>query len=139
MTIIAQYKQNYEIKSTDNDADWRKLVELCRALQETPQDKREAEFDKLMNVDEMLWFLAVDNVLIDGDGYFSRASDYTLYLDNALQPVLHFLARQQRDAAVAGRTGDGRSRWSWRSWWPWRSRWPGGPGGGGEAASRWIR
>ena len=34
-----------------------------------------------MNVDEMLWFLAVDNVLADGDGYFSRASDYTLYLD----------------------------------------------------------
>ena len=50
----------------------------CRIRRRT---KREAEFDKRMNVDEMLWFLAVDNVLIDGDGYFSRASDYNLYLD----------------------------------------------------------
>ena len=78
---IEQYKQNYDIKSKDDDADWGKLVELCCALQETPQDKRESEFDHLMNIDEMLWFLAVDNVLGDSDGYFSRASDYTLYLD----------------------------------------------------------
>jgi hypothetical protein len=78
---LQQYKQNYEIKTKDNEDDWRKLVELCRLLQDTPQEKREAEFDKRMNVDEMLWFLAVDNVLIDGDGYFSRASDYNLYLD----------------------------------------------------------
>ena len=35
---IAQYKRNYDIKSKDDDADWGKLVELCRALQETPQN-----------------------------------------------------------------------------------------------------
>ncbi len=78
---LAPYKRNYLIKSSDNEADWRKLVALCRALEETPPDQREALFDKLMNVDEVLWFLAVDNVLSDEDGYFTRASDYTLYLD----------------------------------------------------------
>ena len=129
---LAQYKQNYLIKSADNDADWRKLVELCRACKRRRRNKREAEFDKLMNVDEMLWFLAVDNVLIDSDGYFSRASDYTLVSRHALQPVLHVLARQQRDPAGSpegpgpgvpgGPGGPG----------GWRPGGPGGPGGGGQ-------
>ncbi|MHB8969406.1 MAG: CotH kinase family protein [Pirellulaceae bacterium] len=78
---VQLYKPNYEIKTKDDDSDWKQLVELCRALQDTPQDERDSKFDKRMNVDEMLWFLAVDNVLIDGDGYNSRASDYNLYLD----------------------------------------------------------
>ena len=29
----------------------------------------------------MLWFLALDNALINNDGYWTRASDYSLYRD----------------------------------------------------------
>ena len=118
---LAQYKQNYVIKSKDNDADWRKLVELCRALQDTPQDKREAEFDKLMNVDEMLWFLAVDNVLIDGDGYFGRASDYSLYLDTHYNRFYVFA--YDNNETLRAPEGPGM----------------GGPGGPGAAVRKWIR
>lgn len=116
---VAQYKRNYLIKSKDNDADWKKVIDVCRVLKETPTDQREATFDKYMNVDEMLWFLAVDNVLVDGDGYFSRASDYTIYLDsryNRLYTFAHDNNETLREPEGPGMGGPGG---------------PGGPGGFG--------
>jgi hypothetical protein len=117
---LAQYKQNYEIKTKDNDEDWKKLVELCRALKETPVAQREAELDKRLNVDEALWFLAVDNVLGDGDGYFSRASDYNLYLDKRFNRF--YLFSHDNNETFRSAEGPGMG--------------PGGPGGFGGPGGR---
>jgi len=110
---LAPYKRNYVIKSPDNETDWRKLVQLCRALQDTPSEERESEFDKLLNVDQVLWFLAVDNVLVDGDGYFTRASDYTIYLDTRYDRF--YLFAHDNNESLRDPEGPG----------------PGGPGGRG--------
>ena len=35
----------------------------------------------MLDIDETLWFLALDNALVNSDGYWTRASDYSLYRD----------------------------------------------------------
>jgi hypothetical protein len=63
------------------DDAWLRLMEATRVLDETPDGELEAVLPDYFDIDATLWFLAVDLVLVDGDGYFARASDYVLYED----------------------------------------------------------
>lgn len=100
---IDDYKQRYELKSRNSKQAWRDLVRLCRTLNETPLEDLEAALEPLIDLDGLLWFLALDVALINNDGYWIRASDYSLYQDpsgkfhivphdmnEAFQPALGF-------------------------------------------------
>ncbi len=78
---VDEYRKRYEIKSSDDAKDWKALINLCKALNETPPDQLEAALAPILDVDGALWFLALDNARINGDGYWTRASDYSLYRD----------------------------------------------------------
>ena len=80
---VADYKRKYEMKTGDgtDEAAWKKLVNLCKVLNTTPADKLEEALRAIMNVDQLLWFLAIDVSLINCDGYWIRASDYSIFLD----------------------------------------------------------
>jgi hypothetical protein len=78
---LGPYRQRYQIKSGDHPEDWAALVQLCRVLTETPLPRLEAALRPLLDVDGTLAFLALENTLINGDGYWARASDYSLYRD----------------------------------------------------------
>ncbi|HZZ79821.1 MAG TPA: CotH kinase family protein [Gemmataceae bacterium] len=78
---IADYKRLYEIKSKDDDKDWKALIELCRVLNKTPIDKLEEAIRPILDVENVLWFLALDNMSINDDGYWTRSSDYSIYRD----------------------------------------------------------
>ena len=80
-TTSQDYKRRYEIKSKDDDKDWKALIELCRVLNKTPPDKLEEALKPILDIDGVLWFLALDNALINDDGYWTRASDYSIYRD----------------------------------------------------------
>ena len=77
------YQQSYQLKTRAEEAPnaWQDLIELCEVLESTPDDQLESKLSTIFNIDRALWFLALDNVFIDNDGYFSRASDYALYQD----------------------------------------------------------
>ncbi|MBN1774007.1 MAG: CotH kinase family protein [Deltaproteobacteria bacterium] len=77
----APYEAAYERKNGGGSAAWEALIELCRVLAQTPTDELEAALRPLLDVDGVLWFLALDNVAINGDGYWVRASDYALFRD----------------------------------------------------------
>jgi hypothetical protein len=77
----AEYRKRYEIKSKDTASSWTNLIRLCRVLNETPLDRLEKELAPLLDIDGTLKFLALENVLINSDGYWIRASDYNLYQD----------------------------------------------------------
>ena len=79
----AAYKKIYEIKSKDEPKAWADLIRLCKVLNETPADKLEAALASLLDVDGALKFLALENALINNDGYWVRASDYSIYQDVA--------------------------------------------------------
>jgi len=77
----ANYKNFYELKTKDAPNAWTDLVKLCDTLNNTPTDKLESALDPIFNIDRALWFIALDNVFMDSDGYISRGSDYELYED----------------------------------------------------------
>src|SRR5207253_8508683 len=77
----APYKRLYEIKTKDDPKAWADLIHLCRVLSETPADGLEAALDPLLNIDGVLKFLALDVALVNSDGYWTRASDYSIYQD----------------------------------------------------------
>jgi hypothetical protein len=77
----ADYKRAYEIKTKDDEKSWAALIKLCRTLNETAPDKLEAALSPMLDLDGALKFLALENVLINADGYWIRTSDYNLYLD----------------------------------------------------------
>ena len=77
----ADYQESYQLKTNEKGAPnaWIDLINLCRTLQNTSDAQLEAELSRVFNVDRALWFLALENVFIDNDGYFSRGSDYSIY------------------------------------------------------------
>lgn len=78
---VDDYKRRYQIKSADNAKSWKALIELCRTLDKTPPEQLEEALRPILNVDGLLWFLAIDNAVINCDGYWIRASDFSMYHD----------------------------------------------------------
>ena len=78
---VAKYKGTYEIKTKDNEKSWKDLIHLTKVLNETPAEKLEAALEPILNVDGVLKFLAIENTLINSDGYWIRRSDYNIYQD----------------------------------------------------------
>ncbi|MBN1973663.1 MAG: CotH kinase family protein [Sedimentisphaerales bacterium] len=75
------YKRIYEIKSKDKPESWASLINLCKVLDQTPPEELENELRPILDIDGVLKFLAIENALINSDGYWVRASDYLIYQD----------------------------------------------------------
>lgn len=111
---IAPYRSRYEIKTKDNESSWKALIDLCRTLNETPIEQLEAALKPKLDLDGVLWFLALDVALVNSDGYWTRASDYNIYLDPS--GVFHIIPHDVNETFSSG-GGPGGPR--------------GGPGGSG--------
>ena len=97
---LAQYKRIYEIKSGENEAAWKALVNFCKVLNQTPANKLEEALKPIADVDNILWFLALDVALINTDGYWIRSSDYSIYLDE--KNKIHLIPHDMNEAFRAG-------------------------------------
>jgi len=75
------YKQIYEIKSKDKLEAWQALIQLCQTLNNTPPEQLEQALHPILDIDATLRFLAWEIVVANYDGYWTRASDYSLYRD----------------------------------------------------------
>jgi hypothetical protein len=78
---VAAYRRRYELKSKEDDKAWKDLVGLCRTLNQTPLDRLEDALKPILDLEGVLWFLALDVALQNDDGYWIRASDYSLFRD----------------------------------------------------------
>lgn len=77
---VGLYRRWYEMKGADNMAAWKALVHVTKVLNETPPDRLEAALAPVMDVDEVLRFLALDIALVNNDGYWNDGSDFNVYL-----------------------------------------------------------
>lgn len=100
------YKRLFEIKNRDNRRSWEALVNLTRVLNNTPADRLEAALSPILDIDGTLRFLALDNVLVNSDGYWTRGSDYYLYLDESGK--FHVLPGDTNETLAAGGGPGGR-------------------------------
>ena len=76
------YKGNFEMTS---DGGWNELQELTKVLNNDP-----AKIDRLLDVDNTLWMLALNNVMVNLSSYSgSHSANYYLYKDSngRFQPV----------------------------------------------------
>jgi hypothetical protein len=78
---VAAYKRIYQIKTKDDPKVWADLIKMFRVLNETPPEKLESALSPLLDIDGALKFLAVEMALVNTDGYWTRASDYSIYQD----------------------------------------------------------
>jgi hypothetical protein len=78
---IAAYQSLYQIKSKEDPQQWAALLDLCRTLNLTPAAELETALSPMLDIDGALRFLAIDNALVNNDGYWTRGSDYSLYRD----------------------------------------------------------
>lgn len=92
---VEEYKRRYDMKS-GTDKDWQALIEFCKTLNKTPPDKLEEALTPICDLDGALWFLALDNGLINCDGYWIRSSDYSVYLDE--KGKFHFIPHDMNEA-----------------------------------------
>ncbi|AWM38012.1 spore coat protein CotH [Gemmata obscuriglobus] len=113
----AAYKRIFEMKSGENEDAWKALVNFCKVLNQTPPNKLEEALKPIADLDNILWFLALDAALINCDGYWIRSSDYSVYLDEKgkFHVIPHDMNEAFRPAGGPGMGGPGM----------------GGPGGGG--------
>ena len=100
---VAGYRERFEIKSKDRPESWQALIALCRTLDKTPPEKLEEALKPILDVDGLLWFLAFDVALVNSDGYWTRASDYSIYLDP--KGKFHILPHDMNEAMREGRPG----------------------------------
>lgn len=109
------YRKIYQIKSKESKEAWMRLIEMSKVLNQTPSVDLKGKLEPLLDVDGVLRFLALENVLINNDGYWIRASDYSLLLDD--KGRIHLVPHDMNE---------GFSR-------------PGGPGFGGGGGRPWGR
>jgi hypothetical protein len=79
----AAYRSLYELKSKESDKAWSDLMRLCRLLNTSSPEDLEAVLGPHLDIDGALKFLALEIALVNTDGYWTRASDYSLYQDPA--------------------------------------------------------
>jgi hypothetical protein len=102
---IESYKRVFDMKSNGDDKAWKALVNLCKVLDRTPADKLEATLAPILDLDGLLWFLALDVALVNNDGYWTRASDYSLFLDE--KGKFHIIPSDMNEALGIGMGGPG--------------------------------
>jgi len=121
---LQAYRSRFELKTKDDPKAWASLVKLCKTLSETPVDELESALQPMLDVDGALWFLALDICLVNSDGYWVRASDYSLYQDT--KGIFHLVPHDMNEAFRTRIGGPGGGRGSSGSGGP---DGPGGPGG----------
>jgi hypothetical protein len=133
----AAYKRIYTIKTKDDPKVWASFINLCKVLNETPADKLEQALAPLLDIDGALKFIALDNALINNDGYWIRTSDYSIYQDE--KGRFHIIPQDVNEtfvkpggpglAVVEAAAADKEARWAAAlladdGWWPgWRLWW----------------
>jgi hypothetical protein len=103
------YKRTYEIKTKDDAKSWAALIQMFRVLNETPPEKLETALSPLLDIDGVLRFLALDMALVNSDGYWTRASDYSIYQD--VKGRFHVIPHDMNEGLLnegMGRGGRGR-------------------------------
>ena len=112
------YQETYQLKTNNVEDPWTDFIALFKMLDETTSQAELAErLPSVLNIDQVLWQLAVSNVFMDDDGYIHKGGDYAIYQD--VNGRFHLVPHDNNESLRFGREGRG------------------GPGGGGPGGWSW--
>lgn len=75
------YRAAYHLQGAEDASAWAKLAELCKLIERTEPGELEETLSPHLDIDSTLRFFALENALINQDGYGSATGGYGLYLD----------------------------------------------------------
>ncbi|MFZ1688195.1 MAG: CotH kinase family protein, partial [Flavobacteriales bacterium] len=76
------YQTYYTLQNSHTTNPWTNLVNACDALNNTPSAQLYDSLKQYMNVDRVLWNLAVETAFSDDDSYIHKGkNDYSLYFE----------------------------------------------------------
>lgn len=80
---LQNYQNAYELKTDLSVAlrPWEDVRSLCDVLNNTPNTQLAIELPKQLDVDQALWYLALNVVMVNLDSYVNRGNDYYVYHD----------------------------------------------------------
>ncbi|HET7537806.1 MAG TPA: CotH kinase family protein, partial [Candidatus Didemnitutus sp.] len=77
------YRRFYDLQTPEDPAAWQRLIQLCRILQDTPEDQLESALKPYLEAEDAVRALAVETALINHNGYRETGGGYGLFLDPA--------------------------------------------------------
>jgi len=77
------YRQSYRLQSAEDPAAWAALIKLCKTITQAEPGTLEEALTPQLDLDGALRFFALENTLINLDGYGSPTGSYGLCLDAA--------------------------------------------------------
>jgi hypothetical protein len=99
------YKSTYEIKTKDKSKSWEALVALSKTLNQEPVKTLKSALDPMLDIEGVLKFLALDIISANGDGFWTRQSDYTIYCDE--KGKFHLISSDTDETFGGGEGGRG--------------------------------
>jgi len=76
---VSPYQTAYDVRSHESSEAWNALIHACDVLNNTPIESLPEALPAIIDVDRTLWYLAVENLFVDEDGYRFKGGDYYLY------------------------------------------------------------
>ena len=101
------YAGTYVIKASDEGKAWGDFIQACKLLATTSSSKLESVLAPLVDLDEVVKFLALDTALSNRDGFWTKGSDYSIYESPAgkFQMIPHDFNETFRVANGGGANG----------------------------------
>lgn len=85
------YSNNYELKTNEKINDYSGLIELTNVLTNTPTEELQEEIEKILDVKDTLYCLALLNIFSSLDSYIGSAHNYYLYQSDLTGQFKHIL------------------------------------------------
>jgi hypothetical protein len=82
---VADYESNYELKTSAVAGAWERLISLIDNLNHTTDNAFQETIENRIHVDRALWYMALNNIVVNTDDYVGAGHNYYLYFDPADQ------------------------------------------------------
>jgi spore coat protein CotH len=133
----ALYQSIYLLKTNEEANDFSRLVNFLDILNNTPKADLPAHIETIVDVENWMYGMAVNNLVVNLDSYVGAGAEYYLYDRTSDGKFVHI---QWDNNETFGITGDGTPRLANPFitdpfWLPTTTTGPGGGGGGGNAAA----
>ena len=76
---LEDYLPYYDLRSERSEDAWEDLIRVTYQLEHLEEEELESQLDKQFGIDNALWLIALENALMDTDGFLRKGYDYFIF------------------------------------------------------------